>query len=143
MSCIRPTLEYASEAWGGLGAVNSDQIERCQRAAARLITGVTVRNNLPRELLLAQAGLDSLSQRRDVKLATALYRLTNPLGKGPPHLRDALQKLFDSVPWSTSSMSFRSSDSQTARLPKQQTELMRNSPFHRGFVNLNSGIRSF
>ena len=137
LSCICPTLEYAGEAWGGLGAVNSDQIERCQRAAARLITGVTVRDNLPRELLLARAGLDS-SQCRDVKLATALYRPTKPPGKGPPHLRETLQKWFDSVPGSTSSMCLQSSDSQTVQLPKPLTELLRNSPFYCGFAILNS-----
>ena len=63
-TCFRPTLEYASVAWCGMGASDAERLERIQRAAARLIANVSVADQLPRDLLLARAGLECLRSRR-------------------------------------------------------------------------------
>ena len=63
VTCIRPAIELASVAWSGVSTTDAEQLERAQRSAARLIAGAKVAGRLPRELLLARAGLDSLQQR--------------------------------------------------------------------------------
>ena len=62
--CIRPAIEYASVAWCGIRFRDSQHLERLQRSAACLVAGVSVRDGLPHEILLARAGLDHLSLRR-------------------------------------------------------------------------------
>ena len=57
--CVCPTLEYSSLAFSGLAKTDSARLERAhdQRVAARLITGVSIRDKLPSDVLLARAGL--------------------------------------------------------------------------------------
>ena len=62
-TCVLPVLEYGSLAWSGLGTIiNAERLERLQRTAARLITGTRPVENVPREILLARAGLDKLDK---------------------------------------------------------------------------------
>ena len=75
LTCIRPALEYGSVASSGLGKSNSERLERLQRTAARLITGTRVYEHLPRQLLLARAGLDRLDDRRYVKCGIIGFKL--------------------------------------------------------------------
>ena len=71
---ICPALEYASVAWSGLSSTCAARLERLQRRAARLITGTGPRDHLDHDLLLARAGLTSLSSRRQVELAVFAWK---------------------------------------------------------------------
>ena len=47
LTCIRPSIEYGVVAWGGLSKGDSDRLEKCQRRAARIITGLPCRSDTP------------------------------------------------------------------------------------------------
>ena len=64
---IRPALKYASVAWSGLSTTEKELLERIQQKAARLITGETTRHDIPHDTLLSQAGIPTLSYRREVE----------------------------------------------------------------------------
>ena len=69
LSCVRPTLDYATCAWGpGVVAQDALRLECSQRAAARVITGSSLKDKLPADLLLARAGLEFLFLLRKVDL---------------------------------------------------------------------------
>ena len=138
MACIRPTLEYAGEAWVGIGKSDSNRLEKCQRAAARLIAKVSLKDNIPHDLLLAHAGLESLSTRRSLKIVSTVYRLSSAQPKSPPHLLKAFQDWLGTAPDSESSMTLRSAERESIRLPRPRTELLRLSPFYHGVSVLNS-----
>ena len=53
---VRPALEYACTAWSGLSASDSARLERLQRRAARLISGIAPRSDTPHTIILARAG---------------------------------------------------------------------------------------
>ena len=72
--CICPAIEYASVAWCGIRFRDSQHLERLQRSAACLVAGVSVRDGLPHEILLARAGLDHLSLRRRTACAEFAFR---------------------------------------------------------------------
>ena len=138
LTCVRPTLEYACGAWAGVGSQDAARLERTQRAAARLITGTSVMDRLPRELLLARAGLEPLSLRRKVLLCSPFYRLSRPTPKGPPHLVTCFKAWSGAAPASQSGMQLRSSEADSLRLPRPRTELLRSSPFYQAVSLLNS-----
>ena len=139
LTCIRPALEYGSVAWSGLGKSNSERLERLQRTAARLITGTRVYEHLPRQLLLARAGLDRLDDRRYVKCGIIGFKLIYRKERLPGHLTAYAEVWLGSVPERTSSMNSRSQSNSTAlRLPRPQTEILRSSPFYHCFTILNS-----
>ena len=67
LTSVRPVLEYAAQlAWCGLSAQDINHLERLQRRAARVITGVKPWSSTGtcHEVLLAHAGLPTLSERR-------------------------------------------------------------------------------
>ena len=139
LTCIRPALEYGSVAWSGLGKSNSERLERLQRTAARLITGTRVYEHLPRQLLLARAGLDRLDDRRYVKCGIIGFKLIYRKERLPGHLTAYAEVWLGSVPERTSSMNSRSQSNSTAlRLPQPQTEILKSSPFYHCFTILNS-----
>ena len=139
LTCIRPALEYGSVAWSGLGKSNSERLERLQRTAARLITGTRVYEHLPRQLLLARAGLDRLDDRRYVKCGIIGFKLIYRKERLPGHLTAYAEVWLGSVPERTSSMNSRSQSNSTAlRLPRPQTEILKSSPFYHCFTILNS-----
>ena len=138
LSCVRPTLGYATCAWGsGVGAQDALCLECLLRAAARVITGSSLKDKLPADLLLARAGLEPLSLRRKVDVCYTISRLSRPAPKGPPHLVDAFQRWIRAVPSSQCRMQLRSGD-DSVRLPRPQTELLRHSPFYLAMSTLNS-----
>ena len=84
ITCIRPSLEYASNAWGGLTRRGEEKLERCNRSAARLIANISPSADIPCEIVLARAGLPTMASRRkafQVSLAQAAVR-----GRLPDHL---------------------------------------------------------
>ena len=98
-TCIRPTLEYADLVWCGLLKSEFARRKRCQRSAARIISGISSLADVSRDLLLARAGLCTLETRRNASLAFFVKRLlttclpqylsdvTNAWLSSPPNLR--------------------------------------------------------
>ena len=105
--CIRPIMEYASVAWAGLTKTNVQHLGRCNRNAARLITGISPSADVPNDITLARAGLSTLKARRCLAQAQFVHRLL--AGHQPRHLRRATCHWLD--PRSGSSMVLRSQDS--------------------------------
>ena len=58
------------------GTINAERLERLQRTAARLITGTRLVENVPREILLARAGVDKLADCRKIKCGIFAFKLT-------------------------------------------------------------------
>ena len=85
---IRPGIEYGSIVWSGLSSSDAARLERLNRSAARLITKTSLSSDLSRELLLARAGLPSLSTRRLMAQCTLIRKAY--LGRHPRHLQRAL-----------------------------------------------------
>ncbi len=83
---IRPTLEYASVAWSGVSVTEKLHLERIQRRAARLITGESPRSDTPHDILLARAGLPTLSSQREVEQIVFAFKfLQNLLPNASPY----------------------------------------------------------
>ena len=138
-TCVRPTMEYASLAWSGVSATDSDRLERLQRSAARLIVGVSPLEEIDNQILLARAGLEPLSLRRNISLAQMAYRLASETlrNREPSHFAKAFKTWSATSCRGCTSLSLRSSLS-LLRLPRPRTELMRRSPFYAAFSLLNS-----
>ena len=85
---IRPGIEYSSIVWSGLSSSDAARLEQFNRSAARLITKTSPSSNLPRELLLARAGLPSLGTRRRMAQCTLIRKAY--LRRHPRHLQRAL-----------------------------------------------------
>ena len=95
--------------------------------------------HLPRQLLLARAGLDRLDDRRYVKCGIIGFKLIYRKERLPGHLTAYAEVWLGSVPERTSSMNSRSQSNSTAlRLPRPQTEILKSSPFYHCFTILNS-----
>ena len=137
-SCIQPTLEYASLAWGGMGAGDSARLEKTQRSAARLVTGLLPRDPLQHNILLARAGLEPLASRRQLQEALLVYRLTHSSRHLPTHLFQAFKSWHSSSAAATTSVNLRSSSRLSLRLPRPRTDSMRLSPFYRAATLWNS-----
>ena len=138
ITCIRPTLEYASGAWGGVGTHDADRLERLQRSAARLITNITLQDQLPHKIILARAGLQELKARRSQEIALSVHRLITCPKTTPYHLLDAFQKWNNSIPSTQTTLTLRSAENDSLRLPRPRTEALRLSPFYRAVCVLNS-----
>ena len=57
---IRPVLEYALVVWAGLSKSDHCRLERVNRRAAQLVTGITRSGAVPHKILLSHAGLPEL-----------------------------------------------------------------------------------
>ena len=77
---IRPSLEYASEVWGGCSNQDSEKLEKLQLAAARIVTGLT--SLASRDSLYFETGWEPLLARRKFKLKTIMYKTYNNLEPG-------------------------------------------------------------
>ena len=137
---IRPAMEYASLVWVGLSKTGANRLEKYNRSAARLIAKISIRADLPRHLLLARAGLESLEVRR--KVAQVKFCLkTNGIAscimsrRLPNHLQSAISSWM-SVP-SRHSMDHRSSN-LSMRLPRPIKNTQRNSPLYSACSPWNS-----
>ncbi|PJE77993.1 hypothetical protein CI610_03077 [invertebrate metagenome] len=70
---ILPVLEYACEVWDGCTSSDSEKLEKVQREAARIITGLPLfaRN----ESLYSETGLELLSVRRKRRKLQLVYKM--------------------------------------------------------------------
>ena len=138
---VLPVLEYASLAWSGLGTINGERLERLQRITARLIIGTRLVENVPREILLARAGLDKLADCRKTKcgifaLKLAFRKRSNCL---PRHVLEVAETWLSLAPDRISAMNSRPQSRAAAiRLPRPRTNIMKSSPFYFCFSVLNS-----
>ena len=133
-TCVGPTMEYASLAWSGVSATDSDRLERLQRSAARLIAGVSPLEEIDHQILLARAGLEPLSLRRNISLAQMAHRLARETlrNREPSHFAKAFKTWFAMSCQDCTSVSLLSSFA-VLRLPRPRTELMRCFPFYAAF----------
>ncbi len=128
---IRPALEYASVAWSGLSATAAERLERVQRKAARLITGDFSRETT-HELLLARAGLPSLSSRRKIELAVFAYKFLRRLT--PEHLSVGLDHWTTTKPERAASLR----NVNAIRLPRPKKSILKHSPLYLSMSLWNS-----
>ena len=131
-TCIRPTLEYANLVWCGLSKSDCARLERCQRSAARIITGISPLADVSRDLLLARAGLCTLEARRNASLAFFVKRLLTD--RLPQHLRNVTNA------WLSSPPNLRRSVRRASfilALPKPKKECLRRSPLYMSFCLWN------
>ena len=136
MYCIRPILEYAHVAWAGLSVANDCQLEKCNRNAARLIASISPSAGLSHEVILARAGLSTLSSRRQVAQSLFVRRLLT--GKQPYHIRAAAFAWLSSHrPANAHNMVLRDRDGRL-RLPRPKKNCLKLSPFYSAFSVWNS-----
>ena len=130
-TCFRPTMEYASLAWSGVSATDSDRLERLQRSAARLIAGVSPLEEIDHQILLTRAGLEPLSLRRNISLAQMADRLASETlrNREPNHFAKAFKTWSATSCRGCTSLSLRSSSS-FLRIPRPHTKLLCRSPFY-------------
>ena len=84
-TCIRPSLKYANVAWCGLTKRDQERLEKCNRSAARLITRTMPSSEIPRDILLARAGIPTLLSKRQVTQVKLAFTATR--GLLPAHLQ--------------------------------------------------------
>ena len=70
MSFIRPLLEYASVVWDNCAEYESEELEKIQNEAARIVTGATKLVSL--EALYIDTGWESLETRREKHLFNSI-----------------------------------------------------------------------
>ena len=119
-------------------AGDSAHLEKTQRSAARLVTGLLPRDPLQHNILLARAGLEPLASRRQLQEALLVYRLTHSSRHLPTHLFQAFNSWHSSSAAATTSVNLRSSSRLSLRLPRPRTDSMRLSPFYRAATLWNS-----
>ena len=132
---VLPVIEYASVVWSGLLATDAKRLERCNRSAARVITGISPDDDIPREIVLARAGLDSLCTRRKVAQVRFAWQLLQ--GKQPQHLLDTMSHWLQAQ---TDKSSTRKSlrDQLHVRLPLPKKNVLKLSPLYLSFSAWNS-----
>lgn len=131
LCCIRPAIEYASVVWAGLSSTDSQRLERCNRSAARLVTRLSPSADVNHDVLLARAGLQSLSSRRQAEQAKFCYRAI--AGRLPLHLQSAVSAWLPAP--SAHQMARREA---SVRLPRPQKNVLKKSPFYAAFSSWNS-----
>ncbi len=126
--CIRPTLEYANIVWSGLSASDIARLERCNRRAARLISGIDRHAiDIPHALILARAGIQLLSVRR--KIAQAQFVRKMLMHRLPDHLMDAVRNWLPPKEPATPERRLRQSKIKI-RLPRPRTNSLKHSPIY-------------
>jgi hypothetical protein len=75
ISFIRPLLEYACELWDGCFKYDSEEIEKIQLEAARIVTGLTKFSSL--EAIYFETGWETLAERRRQRKLTTFYQMHN------------------------------------------------------------------
>jgi hypothetical protein len=92
-SFIRPQLEYASEVWGTcLNQNKSEELEKLQLNAARIVTGLTLLAS--RESLYLETGWEPLNHRRKLTRLKTMYKVDKQLT--PNYLQYIFQSKFSS-----------------------------------------------
>ena len=129
---IRPALEYASLAWCGLSSTASQTLERVQRRAARVITGLPARSDTPHDILLARAGLQLLGSRRKIEQIVFAYQFINDCL--PDHLLDGLRHWKAPKPARAASLR----NAARIRLPRANKSILKHSPLYLCMSSWNS-----
>ncbi len=128
--CIRPTLEYACIVWSGLSASDCARLERCNRRAARLISGIYRQStgvDVPHDIILARAGLQLMTSRR--KTAQALFVRRLLLHRLPEHLMEAVSNWLPSNGNTTSTPTLRQSNIKLKQ-PRPKKNCLKYSPVY-------------
>ena len=133
MTCIRPSLEYAAVAWSALNAGGAARLESIQRHATRLISGLPRSSNTPHGILLAHAGLSSLSSRRRGFLGCFAAQCMHH--RVPAHIRDNFPSWFDAEK-PARCQSLR--NSSNICLHRAQKSFMKKSPMYLSISEWNS-----
>ena len=130
---IRPSLEYASTVWSGLSSVDASWLERLQCRAARLFTKSSdlQSSSLDHKLLLARAGLSSLSERRKAEQAVFAFKFRS--GSLPMHIMDAFDHWLSKPQRSATLRS-----SSFFRLPRARKSCLKHSPLYLSLSTWNS-----
>ena len=76
-SFIRPLLEYANVVWNNCAKYESDDLEKIQNEAARIVTGATKLVSI--ESLLSETGWETLAKRRKKHKLILFYKMQNDL----------------------------------------------------------------
>ena len=77
ISFIRPLLEYANVVWDNCTQYESDELEKIQNEAARIVTGATKLVSL--QSLYIDTGWENLAARREKHKLTLYYKMQNGL----------------------------------------------------------------
>ena len=85
-SYVRPILEYGDVVWGGCTETEAGLLESVQLAAARAVTGATIRTS--HDKLYSETGWEKLSKRRENHRLELLYKIVH--GLTPKYLFDLL-----------------------------------------------------
>ena len=109
-----------------MSKVLHNQLEVFQCSAARLITGLSLSDRLPADILLARAELEYLSTHRKRACLMFTLKLTN--GSVPEHLTAAFDHFVPETP--ERRVQLWSDNSRIPRLPCPHSELLRRSPFY-------------
>ena len=111
-SFIRPLLEYADVVWNNCTKYESDDLEKIQNEAARIVTGATKLVSI--NSLKSETGWDTLESRRKKHKLILFYKMQNGLSP------DYLTSLVPPTVGSTSSYPLRNaSDLQTINAGSQ------------------------
>ena len=86
LTFIRPVMEYGCEVWNGCGVNLTDQLEKLQLEAARIVTGLPAYAS--RDSLYVETGWEKLIERRNRKCLCLMYNIIN--NTAPSYLSDIL-----------------------------------------------------
>ena len=132
---IRCTLEYGSLVWCGLSGKDVRKLESIQRRAARMITGTSPSADLSHPILLAHAGLTSLTSRRKATQGIFAGKCTDFENHCfPPHFKELLRKWIPKK--SPKSLLLR--NSELFLLPRPQFSVLKRSPLYQCFSVWNA-----
>ena len=77
MSYMLPVIEYASIVWDGCSEKDSQTLQKLQKDAARLVTGLT--RSVSLEHLYKECGWATLSQRRHQHKLSFMYNVNTDM----------------------------------------------------------------
>ena len=86
LTFIRPLFEYGCEIWDNCGINNSENLEKLQREAARIVTGLPYYCKI--ESIYLETGWEQLSERRKRRRLQLFYNITN--GNAPQYLQNLI-----------------------------------------------------
>jgi hypothetical protein len=132
---IRPMLEYKCELWDGCSQQDSDNLEKLQIEAGRIVTGLPLFAS--RQSIYSETGWELLSDRRRVRRLSLFYSI---------HNKSAPDYLCDLMPLPVGSLSqYNLRNSNNYVLPNCRLEINKKSFFPsttRDWSNLSPEIRN-
>jgi hypothetical protein len=125
---IRPMLEYACELWDGCSQQDSDNLEKLQIEAGRIVTGLPLFAS--RQSIYSETGWELLSDRRRVRRLSLFYSI---------HNKSAPDYLCDLIPLPVGSVSqYNLRNSNNYVLPNCRLEITKKSFFPLLVINYQS-----